>query len=100
MSKLNRKLLESNFKFPEDLKVQKFPENLPERVIQFGEGNFLRAFVDWMFHLLNKNKLFNGRVVLVQPIAEGLANMINEHTPTKINIEARITVRSPSLTML
>ena len=78
MTKLNKTLLNSNFQFPKDLAVQKFPENLPERVIQFGEGNFLRAFVDWMFHQLNKNQLFNGRVVLVQPIAEGLTDKINE----------------------
>jgi len=78
MAKLNKILLNSSFTFPADVAVQKFPENLPEKVIQFGEGNFLRAFVDWMFHQLNKNQLFNGRVVLVQPIAEGLANKINE----------------------
>jgi len=78
MAKLNKKLLASNFIFPADVAVQQFPENLPERVIQFGEGNFLRAFVDWMFHQLNKNQLFNGRVVLVQPIADGLADKINE----------------------
>ena len=78
MAKLNKELLNSSFTFPADLAVQKFPEDLPERVIQFGEGNFLRAFVDWMFHLLNKNQLFNGKIVLVQPIAEGLANKINE----------------------
>lgn len=51
---------------------------LPERVIQFGEGNFLRAFADWMLHQMNKQALFNGRAVLVQPIAEGLAKQINE----------------------
>ncbi len=52
--------------------------NLPERVIQFGEGNFLRAFADWMIHEMNKQGLFNGRAVLVQPIAEGLTKQINE----------------------
>lgn len=51
---------------------------LPERVIQFGEGNFLRAFADWMLHEMNEQGLFNGRAVLVQPIAEGLSNLINE----------------------
>ncbi|SMC86863.1 tagaturonate reductase [Sporomusa malonica] len=51
---------------------------LPERVIQFGEGNFLRAFADWMIHQMNKQELFNGRAVLVQPIAEGLSKQINE----------------------
>ena len=51
---------------------------LPERVIQFGEGNFLRAFADWMLHQMNKQGMFNGRAVLVQPIAEGLSRQINE----------------------
>jgi len=78
MERLCKKLLESDFKFPTDLQVQKYPENLPEKVIQFGEGNFLRAFVDWMFHQMNKNNLFNGRVVVVQPIAEGLVEKLNE----------------------
>jgi len=44
---------------------------LPERVIQFGEGNFLRAFVDWMIDGMNRQGLFNGSVLVVQPIPEG-----------------------------
>lgn len=39
----------------------------PERVIQFGEGNFLRAFADWMFSIMNEQTGFNGNVVVVQP---------------------------------
>jgi tagaturonate reductase len=50
----------------------------PEKVLQFGEGNFLRAFVDWMFHELNKKAGFNGSVVVVQPIDKGMVNMLNE----------------------
>lgn len=50
----------------------------PERILQFGEGNFLRGFVDWMVDILNEKGLFDGSVVLVQPIAKGLAEMINE----------------------
>lgn len=53
-------------------------ENAPEKVLQFGEGNFLRAFVDYFFDMLNEKAGFNGKVVLVQPIARGLAEMINE----------------------
>jgi len=78
MTILNRSLVNGAFKFPEDVNVQKYPDTLPERVIQFGEGNFLRAFADWMIHLLNQQNLFNGRVVVVQPIKEGLADMVNE----------------------
>lgn len=78
MTILNRSLVNSDFKFPVDVDVQKYPDALPERVIQFGEGNFLRAFADWMIHLLNQQNLFNGRVVVAQPIKEGLADMVNE----------------------
>jgi tagaturonate reductase len=39
----------------------------PERVLQFGEGNFLRAFVDWQIQVLNEKTDFNGSVVIVQP---------------------------------
>ncbi len=50
----------------------------PERVIQFGEGNFLRAFIDWMIEETNKAGHFNGSVVVVQPIPQGLAPVINQ----------------------
>ncbi len=53
-------------------------ENAPERVLQFGEGNFLRAFVDYFIDLLNEKAGFNGKVVLCQPIAQGLTDMIND----------------------
>lgn len=45
-------------------------KDAPERVLQFGEGNFLRAFVDYFFDVLNEKKGFNGKVVLVQPRAK------------------------------
>lgn len=53
-------------------------ENAPERVLQFGEGNFLRAFVDYFIDVLNEKAGFNSKVVLCQPIGGGLADMINE----------------------
>jgi tagaturonate reductase len=53
------------------------PRALPEKVLQFGEGNFLRAFVDWMFARMNRRGSFSGRIVLVQPIADGMAKQIN-----------------------
>lgn len=78
MSRLDQNLLNSEFRFPEDLVVAKGLDNLPEKVLQFGEGNFLRAFVDWMIHTLNKQGKFNGRIVAVQPIPEGLVDVLNE----------------------
>lgn len=53
-------------------------KDAPEKVLQFGEGNFLRAFVDYWFDLANEKAGWNGKCVLVQPIAPGLAKMINE----------------------
>ncbi len=53
-------------------------ENAPERVLQFGEGNFLRAFVDYFIDVMNEKVGFNSKVVLCQPIAHGLTEMINE----------------------
>lgn len=50
---------------------------MPEKVIQFGEGNFLRAFVDWMIERMNRQGAFNGRVVVVQPIEHGLVDTLN-----------------------
>ena len=40
-------------------------------IIQFGEGNFLRCFVDWMIHRLRKEGLYDKKVALVQPIEFG-----------------------------
>lgn len=50
----------------------------PERVIQFGEGNFLRAFVDWMIGEMNKKAGFNSSVVVVQPIEQGMIEVLNK----------------------
>ena len=43
----------------------------PEKIIQFGEGNFLRAFVDYIFDVTNEKTDFNGGVVIVKPIEFG-----------------------------
>jgi tagaturonate reductase len=77
MDRLNASFLQS-YTPSAGLEAGKAAEHLPERILQFGEGNFLRAFVDWMIHQLNKSDLFRGRVVVVQPIAEGLAGKLNE----------------------
>ena len=48
----------------------------PERIIQFGEGNFLRAFVDWMIQEMNDKADFNSSVVVVQPIEKGMCDIL------------------------
>ncbi|RKR14293.1 tagaturonate reductase [Maribacter vaceletii] len=49
-----------------------------ERILQFGEGNFLRAFANWMIHEMNKKANFDAGVVVVQPIDQGLVKMLND----------------------
>jgi tagaturonate reductase len=52
--------------------------DLPIKVVQFGEGNFLRAFVDYVIDKLNEQAGFNAGVAVVQPIASGMVSMLNE----------------------
>ena len=50
----------------------------PEKILQFGEGNFLRAFADYLVDVMNEQGLFDGSVVICQPIKAGLCDVINE----------------------
>lgn len=50
---------------------------LPVRALQFGEGNFLRAFIDWMIHEMNQQGKFNGLVQIIQPLPAGMTDAIN-----------------------
>ena len=43
----------------------------PIRMVQFGEGNFLRAFVDYMLDIANEKGVFGGSIAIVKPIAFG-----------------------------
>ena len=47
-----------------------------EKIIQFGEGGFLRGFVDWIVQLTNDCTDFNAGVVVVQPIEKGMCKML------------------------
>lgn len=58
--------------------IEKIYGNYPEKVLQFGEGNFLRAFTDWMINKANRDGIYEGSIVLCQPIASGSVNMIND----------------------
>ena len=55
-------------------------KDAPVKVMQFGEGNFLRAFVDYFYDIANEKAGYNGKVKLVQPIANfpQMADWINE----------------------
>ena len=51
---------------------------LPVKVIQYREGNFLRAFVDYIVNKLNAEADFNAGVAIIQPLPNGLIDMLNE----------------------
>lgn len=53
-------------------------KDAPIKVLQFGEGNFMRAFVDYFFDISNEKAGFNGKVALVQPISMGLTDLVNK----------------------
>lgn len=57
--------------------IEKVYGKYPEKILQFGEGNFLRAFVDWMIDKANRDGIYHGSVVLCQPISQGLKDKIN-----------------------
>lgn len=53
----------------QQLNRQNFPgRQHPTKIIQFGEGNFLRAFVDWQIDLLNEHTDLNAGIAIVRPI--------------------------------
>lgn len=56
--------------------VQK--NHYPLRIVQFGEGNFLRAFVDWIVDRMNKTIGFNTSIAIVQPIEKGMTSLLNQ----------------------
>lgn len=58
--------------------VYKEYKKYPERIVQFGEGNFLRAFVDWIIDDMNDKANFNSSVVVVQPLAGGRIKELND----------------------
>lgn len=49
----------------------------PDKVIQFGEGNFLRAFIEWIIWKTDRATDFNAGVTIVQPIDRGMVDMLN-----------------------
>lgn len=60
MNKLTKELVKKN--------------EAPVKVLQFGEGNFMRGFVDWQIQQLNNQQLFKGNVAIIQPLEQGLGN--------------------------
>lgn len=62
-----------------------------ERVIQFGEGNFLRAFVDWIIQKVDERTDFDASVVVVQPIERGMVdNLMQQDCLYHVNLQGLI----------
>ena len=60
----------------------------PERIIQFGEGNFLRCFVDWIISNMNEKADFNSDVVIVQPLGMGrIDNLMEQDCLYHVNLQ-------------
>ena len=64
--------------------------SLPEKVLQFGEGNFLRGFANWMVDALNRRGLFGGSVL----VASG-----EVHTQAEINGYREIAIFKDGVTL-
>ena len=63
----------------------------PEKIIQFGEGNFLRCFVDWIVYKMNRKTDLNGSVVVVQPIEKGMVDWLNgQDCLYHVNLQGRL----------
>lgn len=58
-------------------KIYDKPER-PIKIMQFGEGNFLRAFVDWIIQRLNDDGAINAGVAVVQPMPFGRVKELKE----------------------
>lgn len=64
MKKLNRAIVTTN--------------QIPVKILQFGEGNFLRAFVEWMIDGLNEKASYAAGVAVIQPIEHGMVKLLSE----------------------
>ncbi|MDR3049317.1 MAG: tagaturonate reductase [Elusimicrobiota bacterium] len=58
--------------------VKKVYGKEPEKILQIGDGNFLRAFSDWMIDEANEKGLYKGSVILCAPQSAGKVDMLNE----------------------
>ena len=61
--------------------------NRTERVIQIGEGGFLRGFVDWMLQKLNNSGIWEGSVVVVQPLKDEMCDVLSGQTCHLTNLD-------------
>jgi tagaturonate reductase len=60
------------------LPLVRIEKNLPERILMFGEGAFLRAFACCAINEMNQRGLWNGGITVIQPIPEGKIELLRK----------------------
>lgn len=78
MPTLNQQLLENYQGLDAELIRERKPPTMPEKIIQFGTGNFLRGFVDYYIDKANKQGHYDGRVVTIQSTGSDTSKLINQ----------------------
>ena len=73
--------------------------------IQFGEGNFIRAFVDYCIQLLNEQTKFKGKIHIIQPIEKGKIKFLKKqkgrfHVFSEGKLKKKLIRSKKSLTAL
>ncbi len=71
--------------------------NRCEKVIQFGEGGFLRGFIDWIIQITNEKTDFNGSVVVVQPIEKGMCDVLEKQNCVYTHISRGLSNGEPTV---
>jgi len=76
MPRLSRSLLRQGLPRPEGISFGRL-DDLPETIVQFGEGAFLRGFADWMVDIANEQGLMRAGIVVVPPVRDAMADPID-----------------------
>lgn len=63
---------------------------MKERILQFGEGGFLRGFADWMLQIVNEQTDLDGSVVVIQPIKEGMCHLLSAQGCTYTHVSRAV----------
>jgi len=79
VEQLSKSFLDQGYNHSDILEIGSHSKNRQEKILQFGEGNFLRAFIDFFIDEVNEKSLFDGSIVIVPPIAQtaGSVEIIN-----------------------
>jgi len=75
MPRLSRALLRQGLPRADGITGGRLDE-LPETIVQFGEGAFLRGFADWMIDIANEQGLMHAGIVVVPPVRDAMADPI------------------------